>query len=83
LELHDDLKDKVRVPIGKFLLELPAGMLDDEKGDFVGTAVRELLEASTYQLHLLNIFQFCLMEMESLVGFLLASYLISSMLGKK
>ena len=28
--------------MGKFLLELPAGMLDDEKGDFVGTAVREV-----------------------------------------
>ena len=24
------------------MLELPAGMLDDEKGDFVGTAVREV-----------------------------------------
>lgn len=33
---------KVRVPVGKFILELPAGMLDDDKGDFVGTAVREV-----------------------------------------
>lgn len=32
-----------RVPAGKMLLELPAGMLDDDKGDFVGTAVREVL----------------------------------------
>ena len=24
------------------ILELPAGMLDDDKGDFVGTAVREV-----------------------------------------
>ncbi|XP_044430519.1 uncharacterized protein [Triticum aestivum] len=35
------LTEQARVPIGKFILELPAGMLDDENGDFVGTAVRE------------------------------------------
>lgn len=34
---------KVRVPVGRLVLELPAGMLDDDKGDFVGTAVREVL----------------------------------------
>lgn len=33
---------KVRVPVGKHMLELPAGMLDDDEGDFVGTAVREV-----------------------------------------
>lgn len=33
---------KVRVPTGKIVLELPAGMLDDDEGDFVGTAVREV-----------------------------------------
>lgn len=33
---------QVRVPVGRFILELPAGMLDDDKGDFVGTAVREV-----------------------------------------
>ena len=33
---------KVRVPVGRFILELPAGMLDDDNGDFVGTAVREV-----------------------------------------
>lgn len=33
---------KVRVPIGRLILELPAGMLDDDKGDFVGTAAREV-----------------------------------------
>ena len=27
--------------MGRFILELPAGVLDDENGDFVGTAVRE------------------------------------------
>lgn len=33
---------KARVPVGRVILELPAGMLDDDKGDFVGTAVREV-----------------------------------------
>jgi hypothetical protein len=33
---------KVRVPVGRLILELPAGMLDDDKGDFVGTAAREV-----------------------------------------
>ena len=33
---------KARVPVGRIILELPAGMLDDDKGDFVGTAVREV-----------------------------------------
>lgn len=33
---------KVRVPVGKLILELPAGMLDNDKGDIVGTAVREV-----------------------------------------
>ncbi|CAD6341835.1 unnamed protein product [Miscanthus lutarioriparius] len=40
-ETYAVLTEQVRVPVGKFLLELLAGMLDDEKGDFVGTAVRE------------------------------------------
>lgn len=38
-----NLMYKVRVPTGRIILELPAGMLDDDKGDFVGTAVREVL----------------------------------------
>ncbi|XP_044487659.1 nudix hydrolase 14, chloroplastic isoform X2 [Mangifera indica] len=33
-----------RVPTGRLILELPAGMLDDDKGDFVGTAIREVEE---------------------------------------
>ncbi|XP_037466052.1 nudix hydrolase 14, chloroplastic-like isoform X6 [Triticum dicoccoides] len=41
------LTEQARVPIGKFILELPAGMLDDENGDFVGTAVREVHKAYT------------------------------------
>lgn len=38
------LTEQARVPVGKVMLELPAGMLDDDKGDFVGTAVREVEE---------------------------------------
>ncbi|KAL8486041.1 hypothetical protein ACS0TY_022955 [Phlomoides rotata] len=36
--------NKVRVPVGKLVLELPAGMLYDDNGDIVGTAVREWLK---------------------------------------
>ncbi|CAN6166419.1 unnamed protein product [Urochloa humidicola] len=46
------LTEQVRVPIGKFVLELPAGMLDDEKGDFIGTAVREVEEETGIKLNL-------------------------------
>lgn len=30
------------------MLELPAGMLDDDKGDIVGTAVREVSSLSMH-----------------------------------
>ncbi|KAL9242859.1 hypothetical protein vseg_016817 [Gypsophila vaccaria] len=43
-ETYAVLTEQVRVPTGRFVLELPAGMLDDDKGDFVGTAVREVEE---------------------------------------
>lgn len=33
---------KVRIPVGRVILELPAGMLDDDKGDFLSTAIREV-----------------------------------------
>ncbi|CAL1401235.1 unnamed protein product [Linum trigynum] len=46
------LTEQVRVPTGKVVLELPAGMLDDDKGDFVGTAVREVEEETGIQLKL-------------------------------
>nr|CAB3466832.1 unnamed protein product [Digitaria exilis] len=46
------LTEQVRVPVGKFLLELPAGMLDDEQGDFIGTAVREVEEETGIKLKL-------------------------------
>lgn len=60
---------KVRVPIGRLILELPAGMLDDDKGDFVGTAAREVslsLSQNKYvsiykcvHMHLSNYFFMC------------------------
>ncbi|XP_010529515.1 PREDICTED: nudix hydrolase 14, chloroplastic [Tarenaya hassleriana] len=43
-ETYAVLTEQVRVPTGRVVLELPAGMLDDDKGDFVGTAVREVEE---------------------------------------
>uniref|UniRef100_A0A1J3FZF1 Nudix hydrolase 14, chloroplastic n=1 Tax=Noccaea caerulescens TaxID=107243 RepID=A0A1J3FZF1_NOCCA len=43
-ETYAVLTEQVRVPTGKIVLELPAGMLDDDHGDFVGTAVREVEE---------------------------------------
>ncbi|KFK31944.1 hypothetical protein AALP_AA6G180200, partial [Arabis alpina] len=43
-ETYAVLTEQVRVPTGKIVLELPAGMLDDDEGDFVGTAVREVEE---------------------------------------
>ncbi|XP_062147019.1 nudix hydrolase 14, chloroplastic isoform X3 [Alnus glutinosa] len=43
---------KVRVPVGRLILELPAGMLDDDKGDFVGTAAREVEEETGIHLNL-------------------------------
>lgn len=32
------------------MLELPAGMLDDDKGDLVGTAVREVSFSASFML---------------------------------
>ncbi|XP_062085977.1 nudix hydrolase 14, chloroplastic-like [Humulus lupulus] len=40
-ETYAVLTEHVRVPIGRLVLELPAGMLDDDEGDIVGTAVRD------------------------------------------
>lgn len=34
---------KPRVPVGKLILEIPAGMIDDKAGDIIGTAVREVM----------------------------------------
>uniref|UniRef100_A0A453D7X2 Nudix hydrolase domain-containing protein n=1 Tax=Aegilops tauschii subsp. strangulata TaxID=200361 RepID=A0A453D7X2_AEGTS len=45
-------KFQARIPIGKFILELLAGMQDDENGDFVGTVVREVEEETGIKLNL-------------------------------
>lgn len=51
-ETYAILTEQVRVPTGRFVLELPAGMLDDDKGDFVGTAVREVEEETGIHLNI-------------------------------
>ncbi|GAQ78439.1 Nucleoside diphosphate-sugar hydrolase of the MutT (NUDIX) family [Klebsormidium nitens] len=38
------LTEQARVPVGRALKELPAGMLDDDEGDFSGTAAKEVEE---------------------------------------
>lgn len=50
-ETYAILTEQVRVPTGRFVLELPAGMLDDDKGDFLGTAVREVEEETGIHLN--------------------------------
>ena len=35
------------MPVGRAILELPAGMMDDEEGDFVGTAAREVCSSAS------------------------------------
>lgn len=47
---------KVRVPVGRLILELPAGMLDDDKGDFLGTAVREVSVSFAFSTSVLYFF---------------------------
>ncbi|KAG2326474.1 hypothetical protein Bca52824_009202 [Brassica carinata] len=49
-ETFSVLTEQVRVLTGKVVLELPAGMLDDDEGDFVGTAVREVEEEISIKL---------------------------------
>ncbi|GKU95400.1 hypothetical protein SLEP1_g8763 [Rubroshorea leprosula] len=51
-ETYAVLTEQARVPTGRVVLELPAGMLDDDKGDFVGTAVREVEEEIGIHLNL-------------------------------
>ncbi|XP_020977090.1 nudix hydrolase 14, chloroplastic isoform X3 [Arachis ipaensis] len=51
-ETYAVLTEQARVPTGRIILELPAGMLDDDKGDFVGTAVREVEEETGIKLKL-------------------------------
>ncbi|PSS04110.1 Nudix hydrolase [Actinidia chinensis var. chinensis] len=51
-ETYVVLTEQIRVPIGKLIWELPAGMLDDDKGDFLGTAIREVEEETGISLNL-------------------------------
>ncbi|XP_075505825.1 LOW QUALITY PROTEIN: nudix hydrolase 14, chloroplastic [Primulina tabacum] len=51
-ETYAVLTEQVRVPVGRLILELPAGMLDDDKGDITGTAIREVEEETGLQLNL-------------------------------
>lgn len=49
-ETYVVLTEQVRVPVGRLILELPAGMLDDDNGDVIGTAVREVEEETGIKL---------------------------------
>ncbi|PIA49813.1 hypothetical protein AQUCO_01300509v1 [Aquilegia coerulea] len=49
-ETYVVLTEQVRVPVGRLILELPAGMLDDDQGDMIGTAVREVEEETGIKL---------------------------------
>eukprot|EP00249_Psilotum_nudum_P010630 c22662_g1_i1 orf=225-1220(+) len=46
-EKYTVLTEQARVPVGRIILELPAGMLDGDSGDFVGTAAREVEEETS------------------------------------
>ncbi|CAL5437205.1 unnamed protein product [Camellia sinensis] len=46
------LTEQARVPVGRLILELPAGMLNGDNGDFVGTAIREVEEETGIHLNL-------------------------------
>ncbi|CAM8946568.1 unnamed protein product [Rhodiola kirilowii] len=48
------LTEQARVPVGKVILELPAGMLDDDKDNLLGTAVREVEEETGIHLSRAN-----------------------------
>ncbi|KAL2543621.1 Nudix hydrolase 14 [Forsythia ovata] len=51
-ETYAVLTEQVRVPVGRLILELPAGMLDADKGDIVGAAVKEVEEETGIHLNL-------------------------------
>ena len=70
---------KVRVPTGRLVMELPAGMLDEDKGDFVGTAVREVCSFSPVaaraqtQTHIIQMFIYVYQKFSLIFFFLWAS----------
>ncbi|CAI7786639.1 unnamed protein product [Closterium sp. NIES-53] len=45
------LTEQARVPVGRVLLEMPAGMLDGNHGEFVGTAAKEVKEETGITVH--------------------------------
>ncbi|KAF5940181.1 hypothetical protein HYC85_021348 [Camellia sinensis] len=51
-ETYAVLTEQARVPVGRLILELPAGMLNGDNGDFVGTAVKEVEEETGIRLNL-------------------------------
>ncbi|RVX09024.1 Nudix hydrolase 14, chloroplastic [Vitis vinifera] len=51
-EIYTVLTEQARVPVGKRILELPAGMLENDRGDFIGTAAREVEEETGIHLNL-------------------------------
>ncbi|PRQ23784.1 putative ADP-sugar diphosphatase [Rosa chinensis] len=55
------LTEQARIPVGRFILELPAGMLDVDNGDFLGAAIREVEEETGIHLkqdHMVNLTSF-------------------------
>lgn len=50
------LTEQARVPVGRAILELPAGMLDEDTGDFVGTAAREVEEETGINIRVDDLF---------------------------
>ncbi|GJP57028.1 hypothetical protein CLOM_g16066 [Closterium sp. NIES-68] len=55
------LTEQARVPVGRVLLEMPAGMLDGNHGEFVGTAAKEVKEETGITVrhdHLINLTAF-------------------------
>ncbi|KAM5548827.1 nudix hydrolase 14, chloroplastic [Rosa sericea] len=55
------LTEEARISVGRIILELPAGMLDVDKGDFLGAAIREVEEETVIHLkqdHMVNLTSF-------------------------
>ncbi|CAI5498551.1 unnamed protein product [Closterium sp. Naga37s-1] len=55
------LTEQARVPVGRVLLEMPAGMLDGNHGEYVGTAAKEVKEETGITVrhdHLINLTAF-------------------------
>ncbi|KAL8171003.1 hypothetical protein V2J09_022807 [Rumex salicifolius] len=56
-ETYAVLTEQARVATGRLVLELPAGMLDDDQRDFVGTAAREVEEETGIQLNVADMIE--------------------------